>query len=83
MRELENKIERAVLLCDSDMLEISDFLEITRVSVDGSACDDITCVIGDSALSIKDAQKKLEAFLIAKALDKCGGNRTSKSRKAR
>lgn len=80
IRELENKMERAVLLCDGEKLHVSDFPDILKKSSVDAEHEEITGFISDSVFSIKEAQKKIEAFLIVRALEKCGGNRTKAAR---
>jgi two-component system response regulator AtoC len=72
VRELENCIERALVLCDGNILEaglLPDALrgKIVSIQVPGMAQD---------SLSIKQAEELLERDLIRRALEKTGGNRT-------
>lgn len=76
VRELENAIERAVLLSEDSRLTEHDFPEIKKISVNKVFQTDYINIIDDLSLSIKDAQKKIETFLIRKALEKSKGNRT-------
>lgn len=76
VRELENIIERTVLLAEGERLSIDDFPDIKPNKVNKAWCSDYMDIIGDLSLSIKDAQKKIEAHLIRKALEKSSGNRT-------
>lgn len=72
IRELENVIERALVLTDGDTITLEDLPEIVRrpapegpgVAIDG----------GD--LSVKRQGAKLEKHLIQLALDRTGGNKT-------
>jgi two-component system response regulator AtoC len=72
IRELENVIERALVLTDGDSISVEDLPEVVRrpapdgpgVSIDG----------GD--LSVKRQGAKLEKHLIQLALDRTGGNKT-------
>jgi two-component system response regulator AtoC len=76
VRELENCIERALVLCDGNILEaglLPDALreKIVRDQAPGMAQD---------SLSIKQAEELLERDLIRRALEKTGGNRTHAAR---
>ena len=72
IRELENVIERALVLTERDSIGVEDLPEVVRrpapegpgVSIDG----------GD--LSVKRQGAKLEKHLIQLALDRTGGNKT-------
>lgn len=72
IRELENVIERALVLTEGDTITLEDLPEIVRrpapegpgVAIDG----------GD--LSVKRQGAKLEKHLIQLALDRTGGNKT-------
>jgi len=75
VRELENTIERAVVLSDSDLLEVQHLPERLQ-----EARNRKTQTLSESELSIKQATRQLERQLIVKALEKTGGNRTHASR---
>ena len=72
IRELENVLERALVLTEGDSITLEDLPEVVRrpapegpgVSIDG----------GD--LSVKRQGAKLEKHLIQLALDRTGGNKT-------
>jgi len=72
VRELENCIERALILCDGEVLGPESLPESIRGG--GSAQYD------EESLSIKKAEERLERELIRRALDKTGGNRTHAAR---
>ncbi len=70
IRELENVIERAVILEESDTIGPSSLPPLRRPQ-GGNGTMPVS-----SGLSIKKAQERLEKELISKALEKTGGNRT-------
>lgn len=76
VRELENHIERAVLLAEETRLDINDFPDVNKFIVNNVSFPDYTEIIEESSLSIKEAQRRTEAFLIRKALAISKGNRT-------
>ena len=69
VRQLENVMERAVLLAEGDTVELSDLPEAVREG-QGAAPDE------DDDLSIKRRTAALERGLIERALERTGGNRT-------
>jgi len=72
VRELENCVERGLVLCESGVLELSSLPETVRraVGIERRATDLRDC------LSIKTGAVHLERTLIARALERTGGNRT-------
>lgn len=75
VRQLENTIERAMVLTNSEQIDIDSLPgEVKGVSDDGRL------VFNGNELSIKKATRILEADLIRKALRKTKGNRTHASR---
>ncbi|NLY94532.1 MAG: sigma-54-dependent Fis family transcriptional regulator [Myxococcales bacterium] len=71
VRELENLIERSVVLAEGETLEADDLPEhLTRRP------DPIERVLRSDELSIKKANRIVEETLIRRALQKTGGNRT-------
>ncbi len=71
VRQLENTIERAMVLSNSDEIDIDALPgEVKGISEDGKL------VFNGNELSIKKATRILEADLIRKALKKTKGNRT-------
>ncbi len=72
VRETENIIERAMVLCDADRIDCDDLpakvTELSPLHPAGLSADN---------LSIKKAVYAIENTLIRKALDKTGGNRTA------
>jgi two-component system response regulator AtoC len=72
IRELENVIERALVLTDGDTISLEDLPEaVRRPSPDGPAMT----MDGDD-LSVKRHGARLERHLIQLALDRTGGNKT-------
>jgi len=75
VRELENLIERAVVLAEEDVLSQSDIPERLQESPDVTAR-----VLHGGELSIKKASREIEEALIRRALEKTRGNRTAAAR---
>jgi two-component system response regulator AtoC len=72
IRELENVIERALVLTDATTISIEDLPEaVRRPSPDGPGVS----MDGDD-LSVKRHGARLERHLIQLALDRTGGNKT-------
>jgi len=71
VRELENTIERAMVLCDGDMIGTHDLPERLREAV-----DPVTIQLASGELSIKKTTTAIEQILIRRALQKTNGNRT-------
>ena len=72
IRELENVIERALVLTDDRRISLEDLPEaVRRPSPEGAGLS----VDGDD-LSVKRQGARLERHLIARALDRTGGNKT-------
>ncbi len=72
VRELENVIERSIVLCDGDCISEPCLPGVETSTADYSQ--------EEENLSIKQAERDLEALLIRKALSKTGGNRTHAAR---
>ncbi len=75
VRQLENVLERAVLLCDGDHVTAADLPAELRAAARGAEPDP-----PDEVLSFKQRLPALEAELIAKALDRTAGNRSQAAR---
>ena len=71
IRELENTLERAMVLAEGDILEIGDFPERIR-----EALDPVQMQLASGELSIKKTNYAIEEILIRRALTKTKGNRT-------
>jgi two-component system response regulator AtoC len=71
VRELENTIERAMVLCDGDVIDTSDLPDRIR-----EALDPVHVQLASGELSIKKTAAAIEQILIRRALQKTGGNRT-------
>jgi two-component system, NtrC family, response regulator AtoC len=72
VRELENVIERALILCDSDSIDIP----CLPASVRGKALSLPQVMLDSDSLSIKRAEEAIERDLVRRALERTGGNRT-------
>jgi two-component system response regulator AtoC len=76
VREVENTIERAIVLADGNRIEFEDLpVEIQNFENKAPAP-----VVSEEEYSIKKASKSLETNLIAKALKKTKGNHTHAAR---
>jgi two-component system response regulator AtoC len=71
VRELENTIERAMVLCDGDVIDAHDLPERLR-----EALDPVQVQLASGELSIKKTTAAIEEILIRRALQKTRGNRT-------
>ena len=72
IRELENVVERALVLADGSHLTVADLPEAVR----SPAPDGLARGFRDDVLSVKRQTAELESFLIQRALERTGGNRT-------
>lgn len=72
VRELENAIERALILAEGDTLEPDDLAKAVRLQNDTEGTGDD----GEEDLTLKRARHLFEAGIIRKALVRTGGNRT-------
>ena len=75
VRQLENAIERAMVIADDSLL-LPDHFAAELIRNDKHTQEDAVF----EGLSIKDAQKVVEKKLITQALDETGGNRTQAAR---
>ena len=71
VRELENTIERAMVLCDGEVIDASDLPERLR-----DALDPVQVQLASGELSVKKTTAAIEEILIRRALVKTRGNRT-------
>ena len=71
VRELENTVERAMVLCEGEMLSSTDLPDRIR-----EAEDPIQKQLARNELSIKKATRIVEEVLIRRALQHTRGNRT-------
>ena len=71
VRELENTIERAMVLCDGDIIDAHDLPERLR-----DALDPVQVLLAGGELSVKKTTAVIEEILIRRALQKTRGNRT-------
>jgi two-component system response regulator AtoC len=71
VRELENTVERAMVLAESDLIDVGDLPERIR-----DALDPVQVHLASGELSIKRTAAAIEQILIRRALQKTKGNRT-------
>ena len=71
VRELENTIERAMVLCEGDVIIPTDLPERIR-----EARDPVQMQLASGELSVKKTMRIIEEILIRRALQKTKGNRT-------
>ncbi|HVJ90719.1 MAG TPA: sigma-54 dependent transcriptional regulator, partial [Labilithrix sp.] len=71
VRELENTIERAMVLCEGDVIGTQDLPERLR-----EALDPVQVHLASGELSVKKTTAAIEEILIRRALQKTRGNRT-------
>jgi two-component system response regulator AtoC len=72
VRELENLVERAMVLADGELIDEADLPDRVRAPT-----DPVQAVLGSGELSIKKTTRFIEETLIRRALEKTGGNRTA------
>jgi two-component system, NtrC family, response regulator AtoC len=72
VRELENTVERAVVLAEGDTLTLADLPEHMREDR-----DPVALALGSGELSIKRTTRVIEELLIRRALEQTRGNRTA------
>jgi two-component system response regulator AtoC len=77
VRELENTIERAAVLCEGTVIDAAD-LPLRRSAPIGTIGSDLIPIADD--LSIKSATERLEASYIAQALQRTRQNRSAAAR---
>ncbi len=78
IRELENVVQRAFVLTEKDFID--DVLIGHSVADRPSVENSLNKFELDNIWSIKDAQKKVESYLIDKALEKTDGNKSQAAR---
>jgi two-component system response regulator AtoC len=71
VRELENTIERAMVLCEGDIIDVHDLPERLRETL-----DPVQVQLASGELSVKKTTAAIEEILIRRALQKTRGNRT-------
>jgi two-component system response regulator AtoC len=75
VRELENMIERGMVMCESDVLTSEDLPERVK-----ARSDPIALSLSTGDLSIKHTTRVIEETLIRRALAQTNGNRTAASK---
>lgn len=76
VRELENSIERALVLTESGRIDCDSLPPQVRASMERNSEAQQDNPADDNVLSIKQRTREMEIILIRKALAKTGGNRT-------
>ena len=76
IRELENTIERALVLCDGEVIE-PEMLEDKLRRGSQLPGDPISATLASEELSIKKTTRLIEQELIRRALESTNGNRTN------
>ena len=71
VREVENTIERAMVLAEGDMIRVADLPEKLSES-----SDPVKMTLQSGELSVKKTTRIIEEILIRRALHRTGGNRT-------
>ncbi|MET0286992.1 MAG: sigma-54 dependent transcriptional regulator [Polyangiales bacterium] len=72
VRELENMVERAIVLAEGDTITLDDLPEHLREDA-----DPLALTLGSGELSIKRTTRVIEELLIRRALEQTRGNRTA------
>jgi two-component system response regulator AtoC len=72
VRELENLVERAMVLADDDVIDETDLPDQVK-----APSDPVLAMLASGELSVKKTSRFMEETLIRKALEKTGGNRTA------
>ncbi len=77
VRELENIVERVVLLCDKEVIAPEDLPE--EIS---HTRDEFKCLpeVGDGVFDLEDTMEKIEKGYLLKALEKANGTKTDAAR---
>ena len=75
MRQLENAIQRGMVFTQTDYIE-PVHLPDSLIEQNNGQIIEISLENSEIELSIKSAQKQLEAKLISLALARCGGNKS-------
>jgi two-component system response regulator AtoC len=75
VRELENSIQRGMVFTQTDYIEPAHLPDSLRGQNHGQRVE-VSLENAELDLSIKSAQKQLEAKLISLALTRCGGNKS-------
>jgi two-component system response regulator AtoC len=80
IRELENCIQRGLLLCEGDTLETNCLPDKIVMKAPGGMAGVAAPYLADDNLSIKRVSEQLEREMIRRALEKTSGNRTHAAR---
>ena len=76
VRELENTVERSLIICDGDLIDLPCLPETIR----GRELPAPQVLLDGGSLSIKRAEETIERELVRRALERTGGNRTHAAR---
>ena len=77
VRELRSDVERAVVLAQSERIELSDLSPNIREGLGEFGGPSVKLDLPDTALTVKDAEKQL----VVRALEEANGNRTLAAKK--
>jgi len=83
VRELQNCIERAIILCEGDMLRPEDLGLPSDVTPTEDAHDEESSLEGGLQAASSAAVRSLESRIIKKVLTSCGGNKSRTAEKLR
>jgi DNA-binding NtrC family response regulator len=77
VRELRSEVERAVVLCQKDRIELSDLSPTLRSGGSLTVQSEFQPVLAQDGLTMQEAEKQI----IIRALNECHGNRTLTAKK--
>ena len=80
IRELENCIQRGLLLCEGDTLDVECLPDRVWRIQPGGVPGGMTLLPANASLSLKKVSEQLEREMIRKALERTSGNRTHAAR---
>lgn len=80
VRELENFIQRGLLFCEGETLDVECLPDRVRRRDQGGMDGGMTLLQANDSLSLKKVSEQLEREMIRKALERTSGNRTHAAR---